>query len=278
MKLPTFEHNLGRQRREMNAERLAWDTKGWDDGNIENLSEALRRGQDVILGDLDLAAFEDLDAFITDDGIRFLVYIREQEGLYKYHLKMCNHLVGRRNQNTLTNRYVATVQKSNEFTITGQYANSPVRRVKLDVCQFCLGGVGWVDDEYGAFKYNRINSADIVKRFHPSTYFSRYIEESFDSDIPRDVETVPNQYSTSHSTISLMKKELVNYTCQSCGLSLANNPNKNQYLHLHHVNGVKSDYDYENLEVLCVICHDNAHEHSISPVVMQAFKREFGIS
>jgi hypothetical protein len=278
MNLPTFEHNIGKLRRVMGAGKARWDPADWDTGNIASLSEALKRGRSFDLDDLDLVQFEDMDAFVTEDGLRFLVYIREQDGTYKYHLKMCTHLITRREQGTLVNRYVATAQKSDEFNITGSYAGAPTQRAKLDVCRYCLSGIRWRDDKYGLFssKGSSVPKEAIVRRFHPATYFERYAGETFDSGIPQDVLVAPNQYSTMHDSIANLKKEVANYTCEGCGLNLSGHPKKMTFLNLHHVNGRKEDYSDENLQVLCLKCHDGSHVHSIGTKEMASFKREFG--
>ena len=263
----------------MGAEKEEWDVSTSSGSIADDLAKALSRNQEFELGSLDLDDFVDQEYFQSKDGKRFLVYIREQAGFFKYHLRMCQHLIDRQRKNTLTNRYVATAQKSNIFTITGSNFGSDVNRVKLDVCRYCLTEINWKHPEYGYFKRNDKRKKElIVDDFHPDTYFRSSEREEFDPGLEQDINVPYNQYSSMHGEIARLHKGRVNYTCQcnKCKIDLSEDSFREKYLHLHHINGRKDDYSTENLAVLCVSCHDNRHDHTVSPQVLRAFKDRYG--
>ena len=279
MKLHDFDTDIGVIRRNMGADIFDWSTSSHSSSIIDNLADALRKNLEFELDDIQLDEFENLDYFVTEDGQRFLVYIREQSGSFKYHLKMCQHLRDRKSKKTLTNRYVATAQKTNEFSITNSYVGATISRVKLDVCMFCLGEIRWEDNELGRFHYRlpKKSRLKIVENFNPATYFDKYAKEVFDPNLKQDIHVSLNQYSTMHMQIAVLHKENVNYKCQciNCNIDLKNEEKQKQYIHLHHIDGRKDNYDPKNLLVLCVHCHNNRHHHSVSPSELKIFKNNF---
>ena len=65
-------------------------------------------------------------------------------------------------------------------------------------------------------------------------------------------------YSKDWSSISRTIKEQSSYQCQQCALDLSQNKD---LLHVHHINGVKSDNSRVNLTPLCCDCHRKQPDH-----------------
>jgi hypothetical protein len=65
-------------------------------------------------------------------------------------------------------------------------------------------------------------------------------------------------YSADWSTVSKNVRVKFDYQCQQCGLDLTNHKS---LLHVHHINGVKSDNSASNLTPLCCDCHRKQPDH-----------------
>ncbi|MEG2885094.1 MAG: hypothetical protein RR884_11005, partial [Acinetobacter sp.] len=68
-----------------------------------------------------------------------------------------------------------------------------------------------------------------------------------------------NEYTPDWSIISRKLREEYNWTCQNCQIQLENNLKR--FLHVHHINGQKTDNKSANLKVLCIRCHSEQPEH-----------------
>lgn len=72
-------------------------------------------------------------------------------------------------------------------------------------------------------------------------------------------EEEADQYTEDWSKLSRQIRQEMDYQCELCGLSFADDP---LHLHVHHRNGCKSDNRRSNLQVLCADCHAKQPGHS----------------
>ncbi len=77
-----------------------------------------------------------------------------------------------------------------------------------------------------------------------------------DKEVERDLFG----YTRDWDMISKEYREKHDYTCESCGLKIEDDYDK-QYMHVHHINGDKLNNDESNLRCLCVYCHAHVDDH-----------------
>ena len=92
-----------------------------------------------------------------------------------------------------------------------------------------------------------------------------------EKDFLTDKKAPLNVYSIDWDEISQKYREQQNYTCENCQINLSHSK---KYLHVHHINEVKSDNDFNNLKVLCIKCHAEQpnHEHLKKELDYKQFK------
>ncbi len=91
--------------------------------------------------------------------------------------------------------------------------------------------------------------------------------------MPRHAENDDAQYTEDWALVSGRTKAERDFRCEQCGVRLGDHK---QLLHVHHVNGHKSDNSPSNLRVLCADCHRKqaSHEHMfVSHEEMQLINR-----
>lgn len=71
-----------------------------------------------------------------------------------------------------------------------------------------------------------------------------------------DITAPASGYTENWNKISLELKERYNWTCQQCGRVFKDNG-----LHVHYIDGVKSNNKESNLKVLCKYCHAEQPNH-----------------
>lgn len=98
------------------------------------------------------------------------------------------------------------------------------------------------------------NSYKYAVNFNLTEFFRTY--SSFFVAMPRGADNSKVGYSSSWPEISKRYREKKNYTCEKCHVYLRSNPS---LCHVHHINGVKSDNNENNLQALCADCHRKEH-------------------
>jgi hypothetical protein len=101
-----------------------------------------------------------------------------------------------------------------------------------------------------------------VAEFTPDDFFKVY-PRSFHAAKPRyNSDTAPlNEYPADFLEISQRLRQGNGWQCQNCGQILSAQ-HLRKYLHVHHVNGNRSDNTRQNLKILCVACHADEPHHS----------------
>jgi hypothetical protein len=206
------------------------------------------------------------DGTLAYKGHRVLLYIRDvasygsRTALPKFHVAYCAALERMRRDNRFE-RYVVANNDSGKFTLNlmDYPLNQRARVEELNVCQFCLGTIGWkgfVGD------WPRTRRQEAVAGFRLPEFFEKYPRDLLSTTPRHSSETAPlNDYTPDWPDISNRTKRLRNYCCEKCSIRLPSL--ESRYLHVHHRNGIKSNNSDRNLEVLCIRCHaeEPMHQH-----------------
>lgn len=124
--------------------------------------------------------------------------------------------------------------------------------MNIGMCNFCRNMLSF-GDELRTIK----NSADFAILVQESNH--KLIETHSDDSF---IDVLG--YTKDWQQISTNYKEKHNYTCEKCGLSITN-PFDKRFIHVHHINGIKTDNNESNLKCLCIECHskiDNLHQEN----------------
>ena len=202
------------------------------------------------------------DKILTYEGRQVLLYIPDQgrnfenilinpEKGRRFHVADCKTLKSMREQNRF-DRYVVTNNLSGLFDITGIGIDGKERegKAELKVCQNCLRLLN-----YKGFATHR-NMA-IFKNFNLEEFFEDY--STYFRFHPKYEKPYGSAYVEDWEKISRQYREANHYRCESCGIDLSHHK---RLLTTHHINGVKSDNDENNLKALCVDCHRKQPYHS----------------
>jgi hypothetical protein len=103
----------------------------------------------------------------------------------------------------------------------------------------------------------------LVSAFTLDRFFEKYPRSLHEIRPEHDSDTAPlNDYAQDFSVKSNILRAAANWSCQNyqCGVHLSRQDLR-RYLHVHHINGVKSDDGSYNHKVLCIGCHANEPNH-----------------
>ncbi len=246
----------------MGAELIEWkpNLTPWREIDPSEWEQLQSGGLEVEVEDLDFSE----NGLFEFKGKKVLVYIRDQPfgsvfqiageytSKYRYHLTDCGTLQSMRANNRYESRYVVTTRIDGLFVVNPiDQTSSIVKSVdaRLYLCGNCLNALRQMN--YNGARRRR-------EDFSIQAYF-----EHFDSKIsrlpPSSEFTKPvSQYSRKHEQISKDYREGRGWICDDCNCRFAA---YRHLLHLHHINGDKSDYSTHNLRALCVVCHSKQPNH-----------------
>jgi hypothetical protein len=219
---------------------------------------------------LDIQSLDDIrtldDGTLAYKNSRILLYIRDHT-VYndrpvdpKFHVADCGTLQEMKQKKRFA-RYVVATRLDGTFRlniINGGQKSEEVK--KLSVCQNCMNQL-----QFDGFQMTMARQARyaLVNSFSIERFFQKY-PKTLLVEVPKhDADTAPlNDYNQDFSQKSMALRAAANWTCQnvSCGISLAK-PDLRRFLHIHHLNSIKSDDSASNLKILCIRCHADEPNH-----------------
>lgn len=263
MKLDVSFPGLEKLVRDMDATTNNWQIGQIEMSELESLITDLVDGIEIELADVD----SDFGGLLTYKGQQILLYImdtrQDRETLLydkkkarRFHFFNCNVLETMREKGRYE-RYVVTQRNDGLFRV---FATDPMSReieeleAQLGPCMVCLKEL----DYRGYADAPKRQRKAMWAEFSIDDLFAEYV--TFFANRPRhtDNSAPPPGYAPDWSKVSLRYRELMNWTCQKCGVNLAEH---RSYLHTHHISGVTSDNSNSNLRALCVICHREEPGH-----------------
>jgi 5-methylcytosine-specific restriction endonuclease McrA len=221
------------------------------------------------------------DLRVLDDGTlaykdtRVLLYIRDvtvmgdTEPEPRYHLSNCSTLRQMREQKRF-NRYVVSTRLDGIFNlniISGQRANKKL--VPLCVCQNCLGFL-----YFNGFRmeWGRPQRIRAVQAFSLDEFFRQYPKSLHTQTPKHDSDNAPlNTYGPDFSQVSRRVRAAVQFKCEDCEFDCSL-PSLQKYLHVHHLDGDKSNDTRDNLRAICLECHADEHPHMRRLPELQEFR------
>ena len=189
--------------------------------------------------------------YIQDHGNRVWNALNNGGNGNKFHVAYCGTLKNMRSMGRYE-RYVATNDLSGEFYITGYNSRERIEgKTRLKVCKNCLGRL----EQYRRADWRTQNR--MAEAFDLETFFDT--DQSFFPHIPsRRAGEFDGQYTANWPEISRRYKERKNFTCENCRVNLSGD---RRLLHVHHINGVKTNNSPANLKALCIECHRQQPDH-----------------
>lgn len=260
MKLINFlqDNKLNSLRDQMGAELLQWDgSSNWNSFDPFGFRAALReKGEvDIPFSEINISRDGTLELF----GQKILVYIRDQRYSYdleyKFHIANCATLIdAQRNQKY--DKYVASINVNGKFKVNLIHGNSWIEKekeVKLNVCKNCLTALN-----YKGYRQSYGIKQTIYNTFSIDEFFQLYKKQTVKKPKHTNITAPINNYTKDFDTIANELKSKKRHTCESCFKDLSQDK---KFLHVHHIDGIKSNNSITNLKVVCIGCHADEPGH-----------------
>jgi hypothetical protein len=241
---------------------------------LEPIDIELLRGREVRLEDLDV-----VNGLLSVDGRQVLLYIPDQfkplevvqespEEGNRFHVADCSTLTNMR-ENGRFSRYVVTNDLGGIFPISGRNSNGQPAQAdsRLLVCRNCLKKLN-----YQNYCHDTRRNA-IWKGFEIGCFFETYSTSFRYLPRSRSSGSSANEYTQDWEEVSANVRSRCGFVCDECSVSLSGH---RHLLHVHHINGVRSDNAANNLRALCADCHRRQPLHSrmfLSLASMQTLTR-----
>lgn len=264
---------LWAQAKRIGAERV--ETIDWTAATqLDPVDIELLQGREVKLEDLDV-----INGLLSVDGRQVLLYIPDQfkavevvqrtpEEGKRFHVADCKTLADMRAKGRF-DRYVVTNNLSGVFPISGR--NSRGQPAELDsrllVCKNCLEKLNYQNYCHETRRTSIWKAFEIGKFFETYSTSFRYLPRTLSN------RSLANEYTQDWGEISANVRRRCGFVCNECRVNLSEH---RHLLHVHHVNGVKSDNAASNLRALCADCHRKQPLHDwmfISSADMQILTR-----
>lgn len=132
----------------------------------------------------------------------------------------------------------------------------------LPLCQHCARMV--------AEEFRNMRSSDFVR-------ILREADEASEEDVRDSIEVDIFGYTKNWENVSKAYRETRNYTCEGCGVHI-DDPYDRHFMHVHHINGDKTNNRTNNLKCLCIRCHsqvDGTHRENFSRGANQVLLEQF---
>jgi len=233
--------------------------------DIDPIDAALRDGQE--LGkDIDLKDIDNTNGVLSYKGRQVMLYIPDQgsnilevlqdgELGRRIHVAECSSLEHMRATGRFP-RYQVTTDTSGYLPVYGVNENKEVldnHKAKLYVCKNCLQTLNYK----GYAIKSQAEKRPIFKHFSLAIFFKTY--SSYFKSLPKAKKTddLPT-YTSDWKEISAKLKQQASYICGQCSVDL---DKEKRLMHVHHIDGVKSNNQKTNLRVLCADCHKKQPHH-----------------
>lgn len=225
------------------------------------IDERLRGGLEVT----DLGALQTVGGVLSVEGRQVLLYIPDHhrnisdalsDGIKgkRFHIADCKTLDDMRNRGRFE-RYIVTNNLSGLFRIHGIDAlgHEVSGEARLHVCKNCLSALNYQGYEY----LTGPSRNKLHRKFSIPEFFERY--SSFFRYLPSGLSANDKSgYTPDWAEVSAAVRANCRFCCDSCGVDLSEH---RHLLHVHHIDGVKSNNSRDNLRPLCADCHKRQPMH-----------------
>lgn len=154
-------------------------------------------------------------------------------------------------------RYVVSTRNDGMFVINtydiethDRIENGKI--VRLNVCKNCL-----MELSYNGYR-DHYKDRQVYEAFRIDEFFKKYASQFKEKPQYTDRDAPPNEYSENFEQISYSFRDINGWQCSNCLVVLRNDKD---LLDTHHINGIKSDDSWENLQSLCIRCHSEKPYH-----------------
>ena len=272
MKLDLDFIDLVGLRAKMGADKSSWTPEAMSLDPREEIRVQLQLGIEISLEDVDRGP----GGLLTYRGEQVILYIKdtrsdrytlehEPERSRRFHVAECETLEKMRKKGRFE-RYVVTNRMDGFFLVdwlekeTGERGET---EAELRVCKNCLKAVNWrgyerPQDRLELENGRRQAKSDIWTGFQISQFLLEFSTFFHSKPSRKDVTAEPNVYAFNWAAISERTRRAKNWTCEACDVNLKSAPH---LLHCHHKNGVVTDNNPTNLEVLCAVDHAKQPDH-----------------
>lgn len=255
----SWEQDFELLREKMGADEVAWDSGAQSDRiSHDEWKQLSSVGIDIPISELE---YPD-DGTLQWRGQKVIVYIRDQyseywqpgKSGYKFHVSLCEKLREYRDKEKY-DRYVVTTRNDGMFLVNliDRMRNRVLKEgdiKSLKVCMYCLERLdynGYSKCRTRADRYAACDAFELVG------FFSQYTVPALPTPRFSDGDQPISIYTDDWGQVSRRVRLARGNRCEKCGTRPP------PALHVHHLNGQKSDNRDSNLRVLCERCHDLVH-------------------
>lgn len=277
MKLINFlqDIKLNSLRDQMGAELIEWESgEKWIPKDAIDIWRKFKAEGEVDIP-FEQIKIDPNDKSLTLFGERVLVYIRDQpytyDREYRFHVANCRTLIQSQNNRTY-GKYVASINTNGKFKVNLVHGNSWIEKDKdvvLKVCMNCLTTLNYKGYRTSNNKYQIHNSFSIEE------FFQLYKKQTVKKPKHTNITAPINNYTKDFDTIASELKLKRRHTCESCFKDLSQDK---KFLHVHHIDGIKSNNSISNLKVVCIGCHadEPGHGHMKQLPDFREYQNKYG--
>ena len=240
--------------------KLTLQNEGLD---IKSLDELIENENDILFTILPDGTLQRVNLYIAEQIVG--EYVNEFTPKYKYHIFKCNTIIEMFNSGR-KHRYKINVRNNGTFYFRYIDFYGRILKEKNDekiyICKNCLKKYFKLIGK----KYYYKDSDDYVNNFNLKEFEQKFGTFFNNTDI-RDLFQAnsyfsSNVYPKKWNIISKKIKIKRDYTCEKCGFKPRNNYEK-RFIHVHHINGDKTNNNQDNLKVLCIKCHASVDSYHL---------------